>query len=631
MVGRKSSYYKQNRAAISRKLRIDTSGKETGVSKGRRFVLWGGITAIIALFVVVGTAGIGSMLAPPNQVVLSSESHAITVYSPNGSKIPFATVSSTTEYTTSSNTTYILTNVTMGEMAHNNVGKLAVNLSANPVLPSTATTPLSKGISPDTTTQPKYNVTFTEQNLTHLVSPNYWGVFVEDSNEAPTYAPPAFLSPKEVNKSVSTTLANGSYYFIGQSSFNNVVDPFNVSFTVAGKALNFTVPFEQLYQVKMNVSGLSGVPTPFAYTGNFVQTNLPPNYAMSPCLSALAFSSPCAYVVRNSDASFSAFANLTNGTYIGEFSVNSTAAALPQTITINGANISINVSFSKGYYITFKESNLPSALHLNWQLNESVNGITESYPVSGLNTTVITLNNGTYGIIGFAHDNATSANYMTAFKDVTVAGKDFTVNLVFENTSYLSVDESGLLSGTSWSFNLNTGQIIGSHTTSLSVLLAQGTYNYTATASGYTTLSGNFSLTANKTLSLTFVHVGTTPPLITATITIGFGTSVSNFVPVISNVTNVSAAMLLIQPYFLTGNQSEHLMIEVNTSAGAGLKYVTFELLGNNGTFSSFGPIGAEDFGYIIGGTVILVLTFVTIPWIAIYRETWIMSEKKVS
>ena len=61
-------------------------------------------------------------------------------------------------------------------------------------------------------------------------------------------------------------------------------------------------------------------------------------------------------------------------------------------------------------------------------------------------------------------------------------------------------------------------------------------------------------------------------PLITATITIGFGTSVSNFVPVISSVTNVSYAMLLIQPYFLTGNQSEHPMIQVQTSAGSGLK-----------------------------------------------------------
>ena len=71
-------------------------------------------------------------------------------------------------------------------------------------------------------------------------------------------------------------------------------------------------------------------------------------------------------------------------------------------------------------------------------------------------------------------------------------------------------------------------------------------------------------------------------------------------------------------------------MIEVNISAGAGLKYVTFELLGNNGTFSSFGPIGAEDFGYVIGGTLILALTFVTVPWIAIYREQWIMSERKV-
>ena len=142
MASRKSSYYKQNKAAVKRKLRIDTSGKETGASKGRRFVLWGGITAIIALFVVVGTAGIGSMLAPPNQAVLLSESHAISVFSSNGSKIPFALVSSTTEYTTSSNTTYILTNVTMGEMAQNNVGKIAVNLTAGASFASVIASPI---------------------------------------------------------------------------------------------------------------------------------------------------------------------------------------------------------------------------------------------------------------------------------------------------------------------------------------------------------------------------------------------------------------------------------------------------------------------------------------------------------
>lgn len=626
----KSNYFKQNKAKISRKkLRIDTSGKETGASKGRRFVLWGGITALVALFVVVGTAGLGSAIAPPNQVVLSSESHAIDVFSSNGSKLPFALVSNTAEYTTTSNTTYILTNVTAGEMARNNVGKLSVNLTSKAVSPSVVSTSADSGAKPDVTTGATYSVTFSEHNLTNLVSPKYWAVVVQHSNEPPTYHLPAYVSPKEVNTSVSTTLANGSYYFLALTNYTTFVDPFLVNFTVAGKALNLSISFEYLYSLSMNVSGLSGVGnSSFIFTAALQRIDLPSNYSIYPSAQHIKYSDS-----RSSGAPFTDNVSLTNGTYHGQFTVGVSYAALPQIFTINGAAKSLNVSFSKGYDATFNISNLPSALHSTWCLNVSINGVTENYPVCCVNSTVVTLSNGTYGINGYAINTTTSVQYLTIFKDVTIAGKNVTTNLTFENAYYLTVKETGLLSGTSWSILLSTGQSLKSSTTSLSALLAKDTYNYTATASGYKTLSGNFSLTANKTLNLTFTQLVVIPPLIKATITIGFGTSVSNFVPVVSNVTNISYAMILIQPYFLTGNQSNHLMIEINTSAGSGLKYVTFELLGNNGTLSSFGPIYAEDFGYVAGGTIILVLTFATLPWIAIYREQWIMSvsEKKVS
>ena len=872
MASRKSSYYKQNKAAIKRKLKIDTSGKETGASKGRRFVLWGGITAIIALFVVVGTAGIGSMIAPPTQVVLTSESHAITVFSSNGSKIPFASTSSgEAEYTTSSNTTYILTNVTMGEMAHNNVGKMAVNLTAGAVFPSTVTTPISLStISPDVSGGTTYSVNFTEKNLTHLSSTNYWQIDICNTGTGALYD-----SPKEYNTSFTYALVNGTYTFKAYAPTGTFLYPFTTSFTVSGHNLKILVPFEYKYNADVIVKNLPANATRIdVATGVFSLLKLPSNSTYS------GSNFQCSFPGTATSPPLQSNISLTNGTYNAYFYTCSSNCSylpyliLPQTFTINGANLSLNFSVSKGYPISFKETGLP--LKISWNVNAYINGAYDTFQTINTSSTYYLLN-GTYGIVGNAANSTTGVKYASIYQPLTING-DPTVNLTFTNAYTLTIDETGLLAGTSWTVHLSTGQNLTSSTTSLSATLAKDTYNYTITASGYQTLEGTISLTANKTLNVTFnpaynvtfnekglptgkswmvlashnvsggavagrvitlvlfngsysyqiltndtavaafpghftvaghnlevnvtfnlaynvtfhetglpantmwfvnltvngatetvfntntskitanmsaplsnatylytgfgfnnttkylymttfgnftvkgasltvnltfarayaiiflekglpsntawnivLNTGQTltsaplklnnttntlavfgflmegnytytprisiagytgapgkfdltnntmvnvtftqvlppPPLIKATITIGFGTSVSNFVPIVSNVTNISYAMLLIQPYYLTGNQSEHLMIEVNTSA-PGLKYVTFELLGNTGPFSSFGPIHAEDFGYVVGGTIILALTLVTVPWIAIYREQWIMSERKV-
>ena len=113
----------------SKKLRLDTSGKESGASKGRRFVLWGGLTALVALFLVAGTALMGGIVAPPNTQVLQNQSVASAVYAQNGSLIPFSSVSGATEYSTSNNISYIMSNATAAQMAASDVGKVIVNLS----------------------------------------------------------------------------------------------------------------------------------------------------------------------------------------------------------------------------------------------------------------------------------------------------------------------------------------------------------------------------------------------------------------------------------------------------------------------------------------------------------------------
>lgn len=599
----KSDYYKQNKRSVARKLRIDTSGKETGASKGRRFVLWAGITAVIALFVVVGTASLGSIIAPPNQAVLLSDSHAIDVFSSNGSKIPFALVSSTSEYATSSNITYILTNVTMGEMAQNNVGKISVNLSAGASYASVSATPIA--ILPDSTVGATYNVTFTEHNLT---LPHYdWSVNITNSTG---------VSQLHTTNASSQTVAllNGTYSYVAtttESDFATLASSY--SFTVKGAKLALDVNYSQKFTTTFNEKGLLTAKEWSILTSNGLSSS--------------------AATGRVIDLSFF------NGSYSYQADTNETGvAALPGTFAIAGTNLSINVTFSNGYNVTFHETGLPA--NTPWHLNLTVNGVPESTTSKIAANISIYLLNATYKYTGSGTNGTTHDLYMTAFGNFTVKGVGLNVNLTFARAYTVTFIEKGLPSGTSWYVVLGTGQVLASaplklnNTTVLAVSgpAVEGNYTYTPRIStaGYAASPGKFDLTENMTVYVNFTAVLPPPPLIKATITIGFGTSVSNFVPVVSNVTNISYAMLLIQPYYLTGNQSDHLMIEVNNTA-PGLKYVTFELLGNTGPFSSFGPIHAEDFGYVVGGTIILALTFVTVPWIAIYREQWVMSERKVN
>ena len=503
MASRKSSYYKQNKAAVKRKLRIDTSGKETGASKGRRFVLWGGITAIIALFVVVGTAGIGSMIAPPTQVVLTSESHAITVFSSNGSKIPFASTSSgEAEYTTSSNTTYILTNVTMGEMAHNNVGKMAVNLTAGAVFPSTVTTPISLStISPDASTGTTYTVNFTEQNITRLSSTNYWQIAICVVTGVLFYK-----SPAEYNTSFTHALSNGTYKFTSFARDGIFCNPFTTTFTVSGHNLSILVPFEYKYNVDIKVKNLPVNATGAdLVNGIFSLLKVPANSTYSNSLNNLQ----CSFPSTATSPPVQTNVSLTNGTYNAYFYTCSTSnhsylpyLMLPQTFTINGANLTLNFSMSKGYPISFKETGLPPKT--SWNVNAYINSAYDTFQTTNTTSSpTFYLLNGTYGIIGNATNSTTGVKYISIYQPLTING-DPTVNLTFTNAYTLKVDETGLLAGTSWTVHLSTGQNLTSSTTSLSATLAKDTYNYTITASGYLTLNGTISLTANKTLNVTF-------------------------------------------------------------------------------------------------------------------------------
>ncbi len=120
----------QDKVSYKKKLRINFSLEESRASRGRRYVLFGTIVILIAFFMVISSMGAGSVLAPSNTPVLLNQSSAIAVYNQSGNETPFANVGSTAEYTSPSNISYILTNVTAGEMSQNDVGSVLINTGA---------------------------------------------------------------------------------------------------------------------------------------------------------------------------------------------------------------------------------------------------------------------------------------------------------------------------------------------------------------------------------------------------------------------------------------------------------------------------------------------------------------------
>jgi len=104
------------------------SGSESPGSKGRRKIEWGFGGVVVFLVLLISGPALGSAMAPPNQVVLQAESHAIYVFNDTGGPIPFAVVNSTAEFSMPLNATvvYVQFNLTAGELNARNAGKINV-------------------------------------------------------------------------------------------------------------------------------------------------------------------------------------------------------------------------------------------------------------------------------------------------------------------------------------------------------------------------------------------------------------------------------------------------------------------------------------------------------------------------
>jgi len=203
----------------------------------------------------------------------------------------------------------------------------------------------------------------------------------------------------------------------------------------------------------------------------------------------------------NSTNDYANFTNLVNGSYYFKISVlNNWYSISPSTgkITINGANVTENITFTKLYEVTFTESGLASGIEWKvtfYQSTKTVQGSSVSF--SGYS-------NGSYTFAIQVLNNWYSINPSSG--SITINGANVTENIIFIQRFSLEFHESGLPSNTLWNITING---IKYGTTVNSFILTENMGNYTFSIqniSNYKVFpqSGIVYLNKNTTVNITF-------------------------------------------------------------------------------------------------------------------------------
>ncbi len=178
------------------------------------------------------------------------------------------------------------------------------------------------------------------------------------------------------------------------------------------------------------------------------------------------------------------------------------------SITFNETSQTIQVVFTQTtYQVGFSESGLPAGTTWNVVVTDSTGSSTSH---SGSGQISFSLPNGTYTYTILSIPGYGSTLHGT----VTVSASTQSVSVEFTVISYtVTISETGLSSGTTWTFTLG-GKQYSSNTTTTTVVLSAGTYNLTvSTPSGYT-VGAPSSIDVdynNVTANVAFAHNSTTP------------------------------------------------------------------------------------------------------------------------
>lgn len=191
--------------------------------------------------------------------------------------------------------------------------------------------------------------------------------------------------------------------------------------------------------------------------------------------------------------------DLMNGTY--NFTVATSNKSLEVssalgTFTINGATVNVSVKFSELFTVTLTETGLPSIDY--WYVNITGESSSDSGQLAAGSSYSFSLINGTYDYT-IATSNKTY-EVTSALTSFTVKGSSVSRAIRFYELFTIKFIRLGIPFGTPWFVNISgqntSGQITSS---SYSILLINGTYNYTISTSirTYELTSTSPSLTVN--------------------------------------------------------------------------------------------------------------------------------------
>lgn len=314
-----------------------------------------------------------------------------------------------------------------------------------------------------TTTTTEYLVTFNEMGIGNLTT---WYITLPDM---PAMSSTAYydMSNASMNvTSMSVFLGNGKYNYTAASQ-NPIYAPVNMTsnFTVNNKPVNVSVEYYLVtYSVTITETGLPA--------GTMWSVNLTNGTNYTSTSSSLTFKAP-------------------NGTY--DYTLYTSAAnyiGASGNFTVNGAPVSKAVTFDYSYVVTFTETGLPAGT--SWSV--TVNGSKLSSTTSTISLREI---NGTYSYTVAGVPGYMLASYSGSF---TVKGASVSITLSFTQVVYtVTLTETGLPSGTSWSVTFANGTVLNSTSTTISFTEPNGTYSVAVntTNSNYKANSTSVSFTVS--------------------------------------------------------------------------------------------------------------------------------------
>lgn len=297
-----------------------------------------------------------------------------------------------------------------------------------------------------------YDITFTEMSLP---AGTLWYLNLSSGQ-----------SFESTTSSITIYLSNGTYSFTATPSSSNYLSSTG-SFAVTGTAITVDIQFSAV-QLR-------------TYSVNFAEFGLSQQAKWSVTLSGTILSSSSrniTFIVPNGTYSYTIASS--DNEYVPSPSSGS--------VTINGSNVTINVSFTLVTYdITFTENGLPSGT--SWFLN-----FTDGRSFSSGGTEILVLEpNGTYS---FSVETS-NKQYSASGGSFVVKGKSLQEMISFSLVEYPVVFvESGLLGGLPWTVVFGNATKVSTNESVFDV--PNGTYHFTvSTISGFKANTYADSITVN--------------------------------------------------------------------------------------------------------------------------------------